>query len=214
MYCTVIHIPNNLFRPIVHMNKESSPTLSHDSWTRRFIAAAIIQGAAIVGLTIFLVLGQISVIKPEVSRVIAGGGAGTWFTFGYMTYITVGVIGVAVSSLFYHYLGKGGIGSSRAANALAWAHLVLMNAGVTAAAAMLMLAGYQGGAAMLSPAIGGQGFDAGQAHQIMAPYVEPIAVSILVLMAGVIAGGAGFLIDYRRQGQFLRTRRTGDTEAA
>lgn len=34
---------------------------------------------------------------------IAGGGAGTLFTFGYVIYIVVGVIGVAVSSLFYHY---------------------------------------------------------------------------------------------------------------
>jgi hypothetical protein len=64
---------------------------------------------------------------------------------------------------------------------------------------MLMLVGYQGGAAMLPPAIGGQGLDAGQAHEIVGPYVEPIAVSILVLMAGVIAGGVGFLMAYRRQ---------------
>jgi hypothetical protein len=46
-------------------------------WTKRFIAAAIIQGAIIVGLTIYLILGQISLIKPEVARVIAGGNAGT-----------------------------------------------------------------------------------------------------------------------------------------
>ena len=39
-------------------------------WTRRFIGAAIIQGAIIVGLTVFLILSQISIIKPEVSRVI------------------------------------------------------------------------------------------------------------------------------------------------
>jgi len=64
-----------------------------DVGARRFMAAAIVQGAVIVGLTIFLLLGQISIIKPEVSRVIAGGGAGTWFTFGYITYIVVGVIG-------------------------------------------------------------------------------------------------------------------------
>lgn len=66
------------------------------------MAAAIVQGAIVVGLTVFLMLGQISIIKPEVSRVIAGGGAGTWFTLGYFIYIIVGVIGVAVSSLFYH----------------------------------------------------------------------------------------------------------------
>ena len=57
----------------------------------------IIQGAIIVGLTVFLVLGQISILKQEVSRVIASGGAGTWFTFGYLSYIIVGVIGLAVS---------------------------------------------------------------------------------------------------------------------
>jgi hypothetical protein len=61
-----------------------------DIWAKRFMAAAIIQGATIVGLTIFFVLGQISILRPEVSRVIASGGAGTWFTFGYFTYIMVG----------------------------------------------------------------------------------------------------------------------------
>lgn len=192
----------------------SSLANKNNAWTKRFMVAAIIQGAAIVGLTIFLVLGQISVLKPEVSRVIAGGGAGTWFTFGYVMYIMVGVIGVAVSALFYHHLGErsdGGIG--RAANGLAWTHLILMNAGITPAAAMLMLAGYQGGAAMLPPAVGGHGLDAGQAHGIMAPYVEPIAVSILMLMAGVIAGGSGFLIAYRRQSLFVQTGTRRDTEA-
>jgi hypothetical protein len=57
------------------------------TWTKRFMAAAIVQGAIISGLTIFLVLGQISVIKPEISRVIAAGGAGTWFTLGFVMYI-------------------------------------------------------------------------------------------------------------------------------
>ncbi|NOJ27758.1 MAG: hypothetical protein DA330_07095 [Nitrososphaera sp.] len=185
-----------------------------NAWAGRFMTAAIIQGAAIVGLTIFLVIGQVSVIKPEVSRVIAAGGAGTWFTFGYITYILVGVIGVAISSLFYHYLGKGRHGSGRAANASAWAHLILMNAGVTAATSMMMLAGYQGGAAMFPLTVGGQGFDAGQAHEIMSSYVEPIAVSILVLVAGVIAGGIGFLIGYRRQSRFVQSSGVGDTEAA
>jgi hypothetical protein len=63
------------------IKQESNP------WTKRFIAAAIIaiiQGAIIVGLTAFLVLSQISLLKPEISRVIAARGAGTWFTFGYI----------------------------------------------------------------------------------------------------------------------------------
>ncbi len=75
-------------------------------WTKRFIIAAIVQGAIIVGLTLFIILGEISIIKPGISRVIASGGAGTWFTFGYIMYIVVGVIGVAVSALFYLYLKR------------------------------------------------------------------------------------------------------------
>jgi hypothetical protein len=186
----------------------------NNAWARRFMAAAIIQGAIIVAFTVFLVLGQISILKPEVSRVIASGGAGTWFTFGYLSYLVVGVIGVAVSSAFYHYLP----GSfTRAASVLAWVHLILMNVGTSAAAGMMMYAGYQGGAAMLPTAIGGKGFDAQQAHSIMAPFVEPIAGSILAILAGVIAGGAGFLIAYRRARTFVETDanfRRDETEAA
>ena len=174
-------------------------------------AVAIIQGAIIVALTAFLVVSQVSILKPEVSRVIASGGAGTWFTFGYLSYIIIGVIGVAVSSAFYHYLG----GSfARAASVLAWIHLILMNAGTTAAAGMMMYAGYQGGAAMLPTAIGGRGFEPQQAHSIMAPFVEPIAGSILVILSGVVAGGAGFLIAYRKEQKYEQKERHSSRDAS
>lgn len=167
-------------------------------WTKRFIAAAIIQGAIIVALTIFLVLSQISLLKPEVSRVIASGGAGTWFTFGYLIYIIVGVIGVAVSAIFYHiayHLGKQRYyRTNRIVQGLAWSHLLLMNIGIVAAAGMLMYAGYAAGAAMLPESVGGKGFDNALAHEILAPFVEPISAAILVLGLGVILGGIGFLL--------------------
>lgn len=87
--------------PMLPMETRSM-TDSTSSWARRFIWTAIIQGAIIVGLTVVLVVGQASFLKPEISRVIASGGAGTWFTFGYLIYISVGVIAVAVSAVFYH----------------------------------------------------------------------------------------------------------------
>ena len=53
-------------------------------WITRFITAAIAQGAIVVGLTIFIIFREISILKPGVSRVlVTGGGAGTWFTLGY-----------------------------------------------------------------------------------------------------------------------------------
>ena len=171
------------------------------TWTNRFICAAIIQGAIIVGLTLFLVLSQISFLKPEISRVIAAGGAGTWFTFGYVMYVVVGVIGVAVSAIFYFYLEKilAKPYNKRLTKLLAWIHLLLMNFGTTSAMGMLMYAGYIGGAAMLPEYVGGLGFNAGQAHQILAPFVEPIAIAILILLLGIILGGAGFLLTYNKK---------------
>jgi hypothetical protein len=56
---------------------------SSDVWASRFMSAAIVQEAIMVGLTAFLVLGQAAFVKLEVARVIAGGSAGTWFTLGY-----------------------------------------------------------------------------------------------------------------------------------
>ncbi|MGA7008088.1 MAG: hypothetical protein WBY28_13540, partial [Nitrososphaeraceae archaeon] len=95
-------------------------------WTKRFIIAAIVQGAIAIALTSFLVLSQISILKPEVSMVIASGSAGTWFLFGYIMYIVVGVIGVGVSSLFYHYLEEvmQRSYSGVIARIMAWSHLM------------------------------------------------------------------------------------------
>jgi hypothetical protein len=109
----------------------------------------------------------------------------------------VGVIGVAVSALFYldiervikkQYKGHSG------ARIAAWIHLILMNIGTAVAMGLLMLAGYRGGAAMLPTSVGGLGLDAGQAHEILAPFVEPIAVAILILIFGIICVGIGFLL--------------------
>lgn len=171
-------------------------------WTRRFITAAIVQGAIIVGLTVFIIFGEISILEPGVSRVIAAGGAGTWFTLGYVMYIVVGVIGVAVSSLFYLYIErvlKKQYKDHKGASVVAWIHFILMNVGATVAMSMLMLAGYRGGVAMLPTSIGGLGLDAGQAHGILAPFIEPIAVAILVLIFGIICGGIGFLMVNRKK---------------
>ncbi len=190
-------------------------TESNGTWTKKFMAAAIVQGAIVVGLTVFLVLGQASFMKPEVSRVMAAGGAGTWFTFGYVMYIIVGIMGVAVSALFYHYLenvlGKRIRGGAKV---LAWIHLVLMNVGTVAAMGMLMYAGYIGGASMLPQDVGGRGFNAGQAHEILVTFVEPIVAAILMIVAGVVAGGIGFLVAYRSHNRGATLPEAGSREAS
>ncbi len=167
-------------------------------WSDRFIWAAIIQGLAATLLTVPIILPW---VKPSVAMVIASGSAGTWFTVGYLTYIMVGVIAVAVTALFYHHfevdMGKPYKGT---ANYLAWIHLILMNVGVAAATYMLMYGGYFGGAALLPAGEGGLGQTAGWVHvNILSPLVNPIGYAIIASVVGVLAGGLGYLVNYFRK---------------
>lgn len=175
------------------------------TWTKRFITAAIIHGMLAAILTLYIVLGQIAFLKPEVSRVIALGSAGTWFTMGYLTYLIVGVVGTAVMALFYHYLenisGKQCTGLTKL---LAWIHLLFMNIGVIGATWLLMISGYQAGAALLPQEVGGKGWNPGQVHLnifygIPLGYPFWISASIILLSIGVIAGGLGYLITWLKE---------------
>lgn len=177
--------------------KETTPVLvSH--WSTRFIWAAIIQGLAATILTIPIVDPYLS---PPVSKVIAGGSAGTWFLVGYIMYIVVGVIAVGLTALFYYHfevsLGKTYKGIS---NAFGWVHLALMNVGAAAAAYMLMYGGYVAGGGMLPVSEGGQGWTGLQAHvNVLAALVNPTGIAIAICGIGVLAGGIGFVLTYFRK---------------
>ena len=80
-----------------------------------------------------------------------------------------------------------------------------MNIGTTVTMGLLMLAGYTGGAAMLPTSVVGLGFNAGQDHEIPSPFVEPIAIAVLVLIFGIIWGGIGFLVINRKRANNLHT---------
>jgi len=174
-------------------------------WANRFIIAAIIQGALATALTAYFVFGQLWFLKPEVSRVIAAGSAGNWFTVGYATYLIVGVLAVAVTALFYNHievnLGKPYKGL---ANILAWIHLIFMNVGVIGSTWLMMIGGYLGGAAMLPKEVGGLGWNAGQVHTnifygIPLGYPTWISIFIFILAIGVLLGGLGYIITWRRK---------------
>jgi hypothetical protein len=167
-----------------------------------FLYAAIIQGAIAALITFVGAFGStIGLFPVAVAKVIAGGEAGTWFTVGYVMYIMVGVIAMAVTSLFYFYFetvqGKSYKG---AAKVFAWIHLVLGNVGVAGAAILTMVGGYLGGAAMQPVSSGGQGFNTGQVHvNILGFYTNPIAGFIGVALIAFALGGLGYVLTARRQ---------------
>jgi hypothetical protein len=165
-----------------------------------FLYAAIVQGAIAALVTFLGAVGdQIGLYPVAVARVIAGGEAGTWFIMGYLTYLIVGVVATAVTSLFYFYietvLGKEYTG---AAKALAWTHLVLGNIGVAGAAILTMIGGYLGGAGMQPVSSGGQGWTAYQVHvHVLANLEYPITAFILIALIGFTLGGIGYILAMR-----------------
>lgn len=174
-----------------------SPVL-RSKWSNRFIWAAIIQGIGAVIATAPIIATWIS---PSVAMVIASGSAGTWFTVGYLSYVMVGVIGVAVTALFYYHFEVNENKPYRGlSNYLAGIHLVLMNAGVAIACGLMMYGGYFAGAGMLSTAVGGKGWTAEQAHvNVLGALVNPVGYAIALAGIGIVAGGIGFVYNnYRR----------------
>ena len=165
-----------------------------------FLYAAMVQGAAAAIITFLAAFGdQIKLLPVSASRVIAGGEAGNWFTVGYVIYLIVGVVAMAVTSLFYFYIetveGKTYKGISKA---FAWIHLVLGNLGVAGGTFLAMWGGYWGGAWMQPAQFGGKGWDTGQVHvNVLGALAMPIAAFVTLALIGFVLGGLGYLIAMR-----------------
>lgn len=171
---------------------------NNTAWSKKFFVAAMTHASIAIGLTMFLVISQASFLEPAVSRVIAAGGAGTWFTLGYTMYIIVGIMVMSAYGLFYYYteaVAKQSY-SHIVPRLMAWGNFVLINAGTIAAMGMLMYGGYSAGASMLPTDVGGKGFSASQAHNILGPLAEPISMAILVTAAGALMGILGFVTSH------------------
>jgi hypothetical protein len=172
-------------------------------WAGRFIWAAVIQGLLATIATILVldplqyVTGNADYFSP--ARVIAGGGGGTWFFTGYISYLVVGVVATAVTAIFYFYIeGVQGKVYKGFTNLLAWGHLVFMNVGVAGAMFLMMWGGYLAGWAAVPASSGGGGLNAGQIHeQILGWTVDPIGGLVLLAAIGALLGGLGYLIRSR-----------------
>jgi len=177
-------------------------------WSRRFMWAAVTHGliATLLGLLLAIALvAAPSLSAVGIATIISIPGAGfvelaALFAF-FAMYIVVGVLGAGLSALFYHHvevvMGKtyGG-----AANAIAWIHLVLMNVGIAGATWTMIYAGYLGGVELWPTSQGGLGWSIEQvAEQVVTQFVPIVALMLLLTGIGVLAGGVGFLITYRKK---------------
>lgn len=172
-------------------------------WAGRFIWAAVIQGLIALVVTL-LIVEPVSIFNISwyysPSKVIAGGGAGTWMFTGYILYLVVGVIAVAVTAIFYFYF-EGIMGKlyHGATNYLAWGHYVLLNVGVAGSMLLMIWGGYRAGVAAASTASGGLGWTTLEIHEnILGPLVNPIGALVVIAALGALLGGLGFIMNQRR----------------
>jgi len=169
------------------------------AWSNRFIIAAIVQGAAITGLTMVFVGAQILTSGTNVIQFLSLSfeGPAKWFFLGYIFYLIL-VVAIAVTAVFYSHLEVGmgkQIRGFRAA--LAWLHLIGMNVGGAATTIAMIFAGLSG-SGILSVILGAS--DALQPNPaIMDQFVPVIAGFTGLLSIGVIAGGLAYITTYLRK---------------
>ncbi|MGD0637450.1 MAG: hypothetical protein ABSA72_05375 [Nitrososphaerales archaeon] len=171
-------------------------------WAGRWIWAAIIQGAIVATITV-LIIQPLSYFNYNPyfapSKVIAGGGGGTWLFTGYIIYLVVGVVAVAVTAMIYFYLeGVMGKVYHGVTNYLAWGQYILMNVGVAGAMILMIYGGWEAGYAGAAVSSGGLGYTDYQIHvAYLSALVNPIGGLALVAALGILLGGAGFLLRSR-----------------
>jgi hypothetical protein len=172
-------------------------------WAGRFIGATFLLGGvawAIIGL---LVLGNVLTglnppnytLGPASSRIVAGGGAGTWFVMGLLSFLLIGIAGIGLSALFYNHV-EATLGAPLTGwrHIAAWIHLVLGGIGASAASLVMAYGGFAAGAALLPTGQGGGGQDLVYVHtNILSPLVIPIAALMGVALLGYLVGGIGLM---------------------
>jgi len=186
-----IVIASEIVRPFMEPNKSQ--------WASRFIGATFVLGAIAWLIIAALVLGNVLAgmgnysLGPASSRIVAGGGAGSWFTMGLLAYLLVGIGGVGFTALFFQHV-EGTLRSPLAGwrRIAAWAHLVLGGGGSAAASLLMAWGGFQAGAALLTTDVGGGGQNVGYVHtNILNPIVVPIAALMGIALLGYLVGGIG-----------------------
>lgn len=183
--------------PKVPLLMESNKSL----WASRFIGATFLLGGVGWAIIAVLVLGNVLAgmgnyaLGPASSRIVAGGGAGSWFTMGLLAYLLIGVAGIGMSALFYQHIEvtlRSPLTGWR--TVAAWIHLLV--GGIAAATASLLMTwgGFQAGASLLTTDVGGGGQNVGYVHAtILNPIVIPLAVLMGSALLGYLAGGIGLL---------------------
>lgn len=167
-------------------------------WGNRFIIAAIIQGGIITALALVIVGIQVTFTQINIMQFLSLSfeGPAKWFFLGTIFYLIL-VIAIAVSAVFYIHLeinlNKTFSGAMRI---LPWIHIIGMNVGGTGATMLMIFAGLAGSGVL---SVFSEGKLGKENFAVMDSFVPPIGLFIGVLAIGVICGGIGYILAYRKR---------------
>ena len=167
---------------------------SNNVWFKYFSITAVLNGFIAIAMTApVLVSGSIIPGVPELqmSKVIAGGGAGTWLTVGYFLFLIVGVCVVFLCGAAYYLIGQA-LGRDVYSGKLAGAQLVMMEAGALVALGLLYYAGFVAGRMFIEK------IPAEQVHPFLANFIDPIGVFIAIGLLGALIGGVNYELTLTR----------------
>ena len=187
-------------------------------WAGRFVGFTFVLGAIAWAILGVLVLGNFLngltppnyALGPASSRIVAAGGAATWFVMGVVSYLVVGIVGLGLSALFYQQL-EVTLGSPLHGwkSIAAWIHLLVGGIGAAAASLLMLYSGFLAGAAALPTSQGGLGEDTGYIHvNILGPVTLPIAILMSIALLGYLAGGSALVAGWF-EGRRPRTSKAG-----
>ena len=170
-------------------------------WCCLMALAAVVTGVLVLGQ-----LGPLNLLTFVMSYKTADTTyAGTWFNFGYITYI-IGVLSIGLTATFYRYFESSfHISDTKLTNIFAYIHLLLMNIGIIISSWIMMISGYIGGVAQMSIEWGGSGMDAIAVHYSIFETLVPsgvtnwVAIGILLAVVGIVIGCSRFFIQFKSQ---------------
>jgi len=167
-------------------------------WGNRFIIASIIQGGIVTAMALIIVGMQVTFTQVNIVQFLSLSfdGPAKWFFIGIIFYLIL-IVAVAVTAVFYNHLeinlNRKFSGKSRV---LPWIHIIGMNIGGTGATMLMIFAGLAGSGVL---ALFSQGQLGKENVAVMDSFIDPIASFIGVLAIGVICGGIGYILAYKRK---------------
>ncbi|MEO9364045.1 MAG: hypothetical protein ABI348_09110 [Nitrososphaera sp.] len=196
--------------------KETPGSNSSSVWSNRFIASAIIQGAAITLLTASFIGVQFLFSSNSVNIIqilsLSFEGPAKWIFLGYIFYMIL-IVAIATTAIFYSHLEVSLQKRIRGVrSALAWTNLVGMNVGGAAVTLMMVYAGLAGSGVLGVIASGGGTAGLRENPAIMEQFIAPIAAFAGLLMAGVVAGGLAYIATYFQKPSAPRNNNSIDME--